>query len=64
MTFDRVIALLSLAGFFAFLFVSAFYIREFDLIVVFSVTLALAAFDFWKTLFRPDAGNSGNKKKS
>jgi len=60
MTTDRVIAVICLAAFFSFLTVTAVYVREFDLVIVFAVAFALAAFDFWKTLFRSDAGKNGS----
>ena len=60
MTTDRVIAVICLAAFCSFLVVSAVYIREFDLVIVFAVAFALASFDFWKTLFRSDAGKNGS----
>lgn len=57
---DRVIALICLVAFFSFLTLTAVYVREFDLAIVFAVTLALASFDFWKTLFRSNAGKNGS----
>jgi len=57
---DKIIALICLAAFFSFLLLSVAYIREFDLFMVCSVTLALAAYDFWLALFRSDAEKNGS----
>ena len=56
---DRLIALICLTGFFAFMLVSVVYIKEFDLAVVVVLTLALVSFDFWRALFRSNAGKNG-----
>jgi hypothetical protein len=61
---DRVIAVICLAGLFAFLAVSVIYIREFDLLMVFSITLALASYDFWRQLFGPKAEKNDNNRGS
>ncbi|MDP2620739.1 MAG: hypothetical protein Q8P46_11295 [Hyphomicrobiales bacterium] len=59
MTTDRLLAFLSLAGFFAFLAVTVAFVKEFDLFVVLTLAFAMAAFDFWRTMARTNAKNNG-----
>ncbi|MDQ0326445.1 fatty acid desaturase [Rhodopseudomonas julia] len=44
---NRILALLALAGFALFLFIIAWWVREPDLIIVLTIVVAMAAYDFW-----------------
>ena len=49
---DRILALLALIGLVAFVIVVPLFVPEIDLIVLAIITVGLAAFDFWRDLFR------------
>jgi hypothetical protein len=51
---DRILSILALAGFSAFLFILAWWVRELDLTIVIIVGVAMAAYDFWRLAFRSD----------
>lgn len=53
---DRVLALISLAAFLAFMGAVAVYVREVDLIAVFVLVGAMAAYDFIVRPFRRKNG--------
>lgn len=44
---DTILSILALAGFVAFLFILAFWVRETDLIIIIAIGVAMAAYDFW-----------------
>ena len=45
---DKILAVLSLALFIAFLGILIWWVREPDLIIVVAIVTAMAAIDFWK----------------
>jgi hypothetical protein len=49
---DRILSVLALAGFAAFLFILAWWVREIDLAIVIVVGVAMAAYDLWRLAFR------------
>ena len=51
-TIDRIIALTALAGFILFVAVLVWFVREIDLTIIIVGSVALACFDFYKTLFK------------
>lgn len=51
-TIDRIIALTALAGFILFVAVLVWFVKEIDLTIIIVGSLALACFDFYKTLFK------------
>lgn len=54
---DRALAVASLVGFVAFVATVAYFVAEPDLIIVFIIGGALAAYDFWKTSRGTNGGN-------
>jgi len=59
MMIDRVIAILGLIGFGAFLAVAVVFVKEFDLFMILGFTFFLACFDFYRTLFLKNAKENG-----
>lgn len=53
---DKIMAILGVATFIAFLGVVAWFVPDIDLIVVIAVVSALAIYDFWRT-FREQSTN-------
>lgn len=60
MTVDRVLAVFSLAVFVAFLGIIVYFVTEADLAIVVLIVIAMAAFDFYRTVFRGNGGNLGS----
>lgn len=56
MVFDAVLRVLALAGFIFFLSIIAWFVREPDLIIVLSLGILGAAYDFWRS-FRSSQQN-------
>ena len=52
---DKVVALAALIGFFVFVGVLVWFVREVDLIIVVVIGMTLASYDFFKTLIRSDS---------
>ena len=48
MIFDEILSVLALAGFVTFLGITAWFVREPDLIVVMGLGVLGAAYDFWR----------------
>lgn len=54
---DRILALISLACLIAFVSTVPLFVPEIDLIIVSTGCVVLAAFDFWRELFKPKNGD-------
>ncbi len=57
MTVDRILAAFSLAVFIAFLGIIVYFVTEADLATVVVIVIAMAAFDFYRTVFRGNGGS-------
>lgn len=49
---DKILALLALLALVGFVIVVPLFVPKLDLIILAAITIALAAFDFWRELFR------------
>ena len=56
-TTEKVIALLALLGLIAFMLVVIIYVAELNLIVISTIGLLFAAYDFWRELFTDKGGD-------
>lgn len=56
MTVDRILAVFSLAVFGAFLGIVVYFVTEADLATVVVIVIAMAGYDFYRTVFRGNGG--------
>ena len=54
---DRILALMSLTCLIAFVATVPIFVPDIDLIIVSVFAVCLAAFDFWRELFRQEKGD-------
>lgn len=59
MMLDRVLAVLSILGLVGFMGIVTVFVNEPDLWIVALVVLAMATFDFWRTLRAKNGGPKG-----
>lgn len=58
---DAILSMLALAGLIVFLFILAWWVREVDLTIVILIGIAMAAYDFWRSVFRRRNNNNNRQ---
>ncbi|MEO1544768.1 MAG: hypothetical protein AAFR75_12225 [Pseudomonadota bacterium] len=62
-TYDKILAVISLALFFAFCGVISIWVMEWDLKVALLIGVAMASYDFWLDAFKGGTNGNGTPTK-